>query len=184
MDEKKTERSQIGILEAVEKLVSNETFGNPENPLRWTTKSLRNIAKQLNKQGFKVSHKTVQRLLNELEYSLQVNRKFLQNGTPHPDRFKQMEFINAKEIEFMSENEPVISVDAKKKENIGNFKNNGAKYSKKGNPTLVLDHDFPIKELGKVTPYGVYDIAENTGFVNLGRSRDTADFAIESIRRW
>jgi len=168
----------------IEQLVNNHTFGNPENPLRWTSKSLRNISEELNKQGFKVSHQTIKRLLKKLGYSLQVNRKFLQNGTPHPDANEQIEFIDSRAIEFMSQHQPVISIDTKKKEDIGNFKNNGAEYSKAGNPTLVLDHDFPIKELGKVCPYGVYDLAENRGFVNLGRSRDTAEFAIESLNRW
>jgi len=169
---------------AIERLVSNHTFGNPENPLRWTTKSLRNIADELIKQGFKVSYQTIHRLLHELGYSQQVNRKFLQIGTPHPDAVKQIEFIDTRAIEFMSKYQPVISIDTKKKEDIGNFKNNGSEYARVGNPTLVLDHDFPIKELGKVCPYGVYDMAENRGFVNLGRSRDTAEFAIESVSRW
>jgi len=168
----------------IERLVSDYTFGNPENPLRWTTKSLRNIAEELNKQGFKVSHHTIQRLLRELGYSQQVNKKFLQNGSPHPDAVEQIEYIDARSSEFMSRRQPVISIDTKKKEDIGNFKNNGAEYTKVGNPILVLDHDFPIKELGKVCPYGVYDLAENRGFVNLGRSHDTAEFAIESINRW
>jgi len=182
--EKKIEVLQCGILKAIEELVSDQTFGNPENPLRWTSKSLRNIAEQLSDQGFKVSYPTIQRLLIELGYSLQVNHKFLQNGIPHPDTDKQLYYIEAKSKTFMSNHEPVISVDTKKKENIGNFKNNGAEYHKIGSPTLVLDHDFPIKELGKVNPYGVYDLAENRGFVNLGRSHDTAEFAIESIKRW
>jgi hypothetical protein len=182
--EKKIEATQCGILETIDGLVGNHTLGNPENPLRWTTKSLRNIAKQLNGQGFEISYHTVQRILRGLGYSLQVNKKFLPKDTPHPDSFEQIDFIGARSIEFISRHEPVISVDTKKKENIGNFKNNGAEYNKSGNPTLVLDHDFPIKELGKVSPYGVYDVSENIGFVNLGRSHDTAEFAIESINRW
>jgi hypothetical protein len=126
--EKKIEATQSGIVETIEGFVSDHTFGNPENPLRWTTKSLRNIAKQLNKQGFKVSHRTVLRLLKGLGYSLQVNKKYLQKGEPHPDSFEQIAFIDTKSIEFMSKHEPVISVDTKKKENIGNFKNNGVEY--------------------------------------------------------
>ena len=119
--EKKIEEIQSGILEAIEELVSDQTFGNPENPLRWTSKSLRNITEQLISQGFKVSYPTVQRLLINLGYSLQVNHKFLQNGIPHPDADKQLYYIEAKTKHFMSNHEPVISVDTKKKENIGNF---------------------------------------------------------------
>jgi hypothetical protein len=111
---KKIETTQIAIMAAIERLVSNHTFGNPENPLRWTTKSLRNIAEELTKQGFKVNHQTIHRLLNELGYSQQVNRKFLQIGTPHPDAGKQIEFIDARAIEFMSKYQPVISIDTKK----------------------------------------------------------------------
>jgi len=183
--EKKIETTQKSILEAIELMVDDKTYGNPENPLRWTTKSLRNIAKQLKAQGFNVNHCTVSRLLKEqLGYSLQENKKFLQIGKPHPDTDKQIEYIETKSKKFRLKRDPVISVDTKKKENIGNFKNNGAEYSKIGNPILVLDHDFPIKELGKVNPYGIYDIYENIGFVNLGISHDTAAFAIESINRW
>jgi hypothetical protein len=132
----------------------------------------------------KVSHDVVGNILEELEYSLQLNQKMLQIDEPHPDRDEQFQFINAKAAEFLVAGEPVISIDAKKKENIGNFKNNGTSYRKKGEPTKVLDHDFPLKELGKVTPYGVYDISKNEGFVNLGISKDTAEFAVESISRW
>lgn len=108
----------------------------------------------------------------------------LQVGEPHPDRDEQFKFINKKVIEFLELGEPVISIDAKKKELVGNFKNNGKTYNKKGNPTKVLDHDFPLEELGKVTPFGVYDISNNEGFVNLGISKDTAEFAVESMSRW
>jgi hypothetical protein len=117
-------------------------------------------------------------------YSLQQNQKMLQVGVPHPDRNAQFEYINKKCLKFMRQRQPVISVDTKKKEMIGNFMNKGAEYQKKKNPQKVLDHDFPLKELGKVAPYGIYDINRNEGFVNLGVSHDTAEFAVESILRW
>jgi len=172
------------IKEEIEKIVGNDTLGNPENVILWTTKSLRNIEKILREKGFEISHDTVGNLLKELGYSLQLNQKMLQTGVPHPDRDAQFEFINNKSGEFIKKGQPVISVDTKKKELIGNLKNSGAEYSKKKNPTKVLDHDFPIKELGKVASYGVYDISRNEGFVNLGISHDTAEFAVESILRW
>jgi hypothetical protein len=134
--------------------------------------------------GFDVTHDTIGNVLRDMGYSLQQNQKMLQVGAPHPDRNAQFEYINKKCGEFIEQGEPVISVDTKKKENIGNFKNNGAEYSQKKEPTKVLDHDFPIKELGKVAPYGIYDINRNEGFVNLGVSHDTAEFAVESILRW
>ena len=170
--------------EEIRKLVSNDTFGNPENPLLWTTKSLRNIAEALEGMDLKVSHDTVGNILKDLGYSLQLNQKMLQVGISHSDRNAQFEFINEKSLTFMTDGDPVISVDTKKKEMIGNFKNNGSEYSQTKTPEQVLDHDFPIKELGKVAPYGVYDINKNEGFVNLGTSYDTAEFAVESIYRW
>jgi transposase len=173
------------LAEEIESIVTESTYGNPENPLRYTTKSTTKIAKILEEEKeIKVSHDVVGNILEELEYSLQLNKKMLQVNEPHPDRNEQFKFINAKASSFLAEGEPVISIDAKKKENIGNFKNNGTSYRKKGEPIKVLDHDFPIKELGKVTPYGVYDIGNNEGFVNLGISKDTAEFAVESISRW
>lgn len=169
----------------IERIVSNETYGNPENPLVWTTKSLRNIQDAiLSKHGVYISFKSIGTQLKKLGYSLQLNQKMLQVGSEHPDRNTQFEFINGKSKKFIEQGQPVISVDTKKKELVGNFKNNGAEYSKKKNPTKVLDHDFPLKELGKVAPYGIYDIAKNEGFVNLGLSKDTAEFAMESILRW
>ena len=168
----------------IEKIVEGETFGNPEAVLLWTTKSLRNIQEALQGYGIEVSHVTIGNLLKELDYSLQLNQKMLQTGSAHPDRDAQFKYINTKSLEFISEGQPVISVDTKKKELVGNFKNNGAEYRLKKNPVKVLDHDFPLKELGKVAPYGVYDISRNEGFVNLGVSHDTAEFAVESILRW
>ena len=172
------------ISEIIERIVSDETFGNPENPLSYTTKSTRKIKQILNEQGYEIGHNVVGDILEEQGYSLQLNQKMLQIGEEHPDRNDQFEFINGKAKQFLELGNPVISIDAKKKENVGNFINNGTSYSKSKNPTKVLDHDFPIKELGKVTPYGVYDISRNEGFVNLGISKDTAEFAVESISRW
>lgn len=172
------------ITEEIEKIVADKTYGNPENPLTWTTKSLRNIKEHLNEKGFEINHDTVGKILKELGYSLQQNQKMLQLGESHPDRNEQFNFINQKCIDFLKQKQPVISVDTKKKELTGNFTNGGAEYSKKKNPTNVLDHDFPIKELGKVAPYGIYDISRNEGFVNLGVSHDTAEFAVTSILRW
>jgi len=181
---KKVIDSQIGIEKQLNDLLESNTVGNPENPLKWTAKSLRNLADALENAGFKVSHDTVGKILVNLGYSLQMNKKCLQVGSMHPDRNAQFEYINNKSKLFIADKQPVISVDTKKKELIGNFKNNGAEYSKKHMPTKVLDHDFPLEELGKVNPYGIYDINENIGFVNLGTSKDTAEFAVESILRW
>lgn len=138
----------------------------------------------LDKYRIKVSYRTVGDLLERLGYSKQTNQKMLQVGTPNPNRNEQFEYINNKVKEFTEAGDPVISVDTKKEENTGKFKNNGQEYRKKGEPRKVLDHDFPIPELGKVSPYGIYVINSNTGFVNLGTSHDTAEFAVESISRW
>lgn len=181
---KKVTQKYANIKEEIEKIVADKTYGNPENPLTWTTKSLRNLKDQLQEKGYEVNHDTVGKILKELGYSLQQNRKMLQLGESHPDRDEQFKFINQKSGEFIEQNQPVISVDTKKKELVGNFINGGAEYNKKKTPTQVLDHDFPIKELGKVAPYGVYDISRNEGFVNLGISHDTSEFAVESILRW
>ena len=181
---KKLTEKYENIKREIEKIVADKTYGNPENPLAWTTKSLRNIKKCLEEKGYKINHDTVGKILKELGYSLQQNRKMLQIGESHPDRDEQFKFINKKSGDFIQQNQPVISVDTKKKELIGNFINGGAEYSKKKNPVKVLDHDFPIKELGKVAPYGIYDVSRNEGFVNLGISNDTSEFAVESILRW
>jgi len=172
------------IAKVIENIVSDSTFGNPENPLTYTTKSTRKIKQILNEQGYEIGHNVVGDILEELGYSLQLNQKMLQIGEEHPDRNMQFEFINEKAKRFLKAGIPVISIDAKKKENLGNFINKGRIYRKNKDPLKVLDHDFPIKELGKVTPYGVYDISRNEGFVNLGVSKDTAEFAVESISRW
>ena len=173
-----------GISEEIERIISDTTFGNPENPLTYTTKSTRKIQQILNETEYEVGHDVVANILKELGYSLQLNQKMLQVGEVHPDRDKQFRFINSKAKKFLKAGVPVISIDAKKKENIGNFINNGRTYRKNKDPQRVLDHDFPIKELGKVVPYGIYDIGRNEGFVNLGISSDTSEFAVESISRW
>jgi len=172
------------ILEELEELIEPHTKGNPENPLLWTSKSVRKLQCALKDMGFELSHRTVCDLLREAGYSLQSNRKELALKESHPDRNAQFEYINSQAKLFLAEHEPVISIDAKKKENIGNFKNGGAEYHKIKEPVKVLDHDFPLKEKGKATPYGVYDVAENKGFVNVGISSDTAEFAGNSILKW
>jgi transposase len=177
-------RKYENIQEELEKIIGNDTVGNPEKVILWTTKSLRNLEKALHEKGFEVSHDTVGNVLKGMGYSLQQNQKMLQAGVPHPDRNAQFEYINNKCGGFIKEGQPVISVDTKKKELIGNFKNTGAEYHQKKSPAKVMDHDFPVKELGKVAPYGIYDINRNEGFVNLGVSHDTAEFAVESILRW
>lgn len=179
--------SKIPMLyDKIEEIINqnNGTYGDPEKPLRWTTWSLRKIAKELLKYGIEVSQNIVSRALDELGYSKQQNQKMYQVGCQHPDRDAQFVFINETTEEFLAQGEPVISVDTKKKENIGDFKNNGSEYRKKKEPRKVLDHDFPIKELGKVAPYGVYVLNNNTGFVNLGISHDTPEFAGASVHYW
>lgn len=172
------------LLKALENLVTDTTVGNPENPLKWTTKSLRNLQEELNEQGFTISHVKVGQLLEQLGYSLQMNKKSLQVGVPHIDRDAQFEHINAMSTEFLATGQSVISVDAKKKEFVGNFKNQGVEYRKKGDPVEVLDHDFPLPELGKVVPYGIYDVGSNEGYISVSISADTAKFAAQSIRSW
>jgi len=181
---KKITQKYKDIVEKIEKIVSNETYGDPEQVLFWTTKSLRNIESVLQQEGYKISHDTIGNILKEMNYSLQQNQKMLQHGESHPDRDEQFKYINKKCCEFIEQGLPVISVDTKKKELIGNFKNNGSEYSKKGEPKETLAHDFLIKELGKVAPYGIYDVNRNEGFVNLGTSSDTSEFAVESALRW
>ena len=163
---------------------SGDTYGDPQKPLRWTTWSLRKIAGELLKYGITVSQNVVSRALDALGYSKQQNQKMYQVGEQHPDRDAQFRFINKISSEFLSNGEPVISIDTKKKENVGNFKNAGAEYRPTRTPRKVLDHDFPLPELGKVSPYGVYVLNDNTGFVNLGLSHDTPEFAGESVAQW
>jgi hypothetical protein len=180
-----SEEKYPNIREHIREIIENSTYGNPEKVLSWTTDSLRDIARKLlERYGEKVTHVTAGSILGDMGYSRQANQKMLQAGEPHPNRDTQFEFINAKAREFIEACEPVISVDTKKKENIGNFKNAGTEYRRGKSPRKVLDHDFPIKELGKIAPYGVFCQNNNTGFVNVGTSHDTPDFAVESIARW
>ena len=172
------------VIEALNRLIDGESFGNPENPLRWTTKSLRNLSDELKSEGISVGHVTVGKLLEQMGFSLQINQKMNQIGSESPDRDAQFKHINETVKIYSSNGNPVISVDCKKRENIGNFKNNGAEYAPKKNPVKVLDHDFPLPENGKAVPYGVYDIINNEGYVNVGISKDTAEFAVQSIRNW
>ncbi len=152
----------------IEEIIEPETRGDPESPLRWTCKSVRNIADALKKEKCLVSHQTVASILRELEYSLQGNKK-TKEGTSHPDRNRQFKYINKVAKNALKHRNPVISVDAKKKELVGNYKNNGQEWSKKGTPKEVNGHDFPDPEVPKALPYGVYDIANNKGFGNGGK---------------
>jgi hypothetical protein len=172
------------IKEKVLEIVEGSTYGNPEKVLSWTTQSLRKIQAALLENNIRVSFKTVGAILDDMGYSKQANQKMLQVGEPHPDRNAQFEFINKCAKEFIDKGNPVISVDTKKKENIGNFKNNGTEYRKTKDPRKVLDHDFAFEDLGKIAPYGIYNLNHNIGFVNVGTSHDTAEFAVESISRW
>src|SRR5712691_5197116 len=175
--------SAPGLLAALEAVIEDAIRGDPESPLRWTSRSQRNIAQALDRRGFKVSQKLVGLLLRHLKYSCQANRK-TREGASHPDRNAQFEYINAAVKAAIGSGEPAISVDTKKKELVGDFKNNGRELRRVKDPEPVRVHDFEIKSLGKVAPYGVYDIAANHGWVNVGIDHDTAAFAVESIRRW
>lgn len=167
----------------LERLIDPVTRGDPESPLRWTCKSTRQLADALNEMGHRTSHRMVGELLRDLGYSLQSNRKTLE-GSSHPDRNAQFEHIHAKVKQFQDRGDPVISVDTKKKELVGNFKQAGREWRPEGQPESVQVHDFPAPELGKVAPYGVYDPTLNIGWVNVGTDHDTSQFAVESIRRW
>jgi transposase len=167
----------------LERLVEPTSRGDPESPLRWTCKSVRKLAAELRAQGHQTSHRIVAELLHDLGYSLQANQKTLE-GSDHPDRNAQFEYLNAAVQQQLWAGEPTISVDTKKKELVGPFKNGGRELRPKGAPEQVRVHDFIIRELGRVTPYGVYDIAQNEAWVSVGVDHDTAAFAVESIRRW
>jgi transposase len=168
---------------ALDRIVDPVTRGDPQSPLRWTCKSTTQLAKELTQQGHCVSPSTVGRLLKAAGYSLQSNRKTKEGGD-HPDRNAQFEHINATVRTFQRRGQPVISVDTKKKELVGNFKNGGREWRPKGEPEQVLVHDFMDKRLGKAIPYGVYDVTRNEGWVSVGIDHDTARFAAEAIRRW
>jgi len=180
---KPVEQAQPGLAEALDGLVEPETRGDPECPLRWTTKSLRNLSDDLVSRGFTVSPPTVGQMLAASGYSLQAPVK-TKEGADHPDRDAQFRYIANLVTQFRAAGEPVISVDTKKKEAVGEFSPSGQEWQPVGQPLEVNTYDFPDKELGKAVPYGVYDVAENTGWVSVGRSADTAKFAVQSIRTW
>ena len=185
---KKVKDIQPLLVATLDSMVEPTAKGDPMSPLRWTTHSTRHLSEELNEQGFVISHMQVSRLLHEMDYQLAANRKSLEGGT-NPDRNTQFEFINAQAAEFLKQGCPVISVDAKKKELIGPqtatlYRKNGRVWRPKGEPELVKVYDFIDKKLGKATPYGVYDLSKNLGWVNVGIDHDTAEFAVESIRRW
>lgn len=171
------------LVSALEALVEPLTRGDPESPLRWTCKSTRRLASELTEKGHQVGYRTVAWLLHEAGYSLQANRK-TREGNQHPDRNSQFEFINKQAMRFQKRGQPVISVDTKKKELVGDFKNSGREWHVEGHPVPVRVHDFQDKELGKAIPYGVYDVTNNQGWVSVGIDHDTAYFASASIRRW
>jgi hypothetical protein len=180
---KKAIEHQPKILQAIEDVVSPHTMGNPMNPLIWTSKSIRKITAELLILGYKVSHEVVRQCLIELGYSLQANKKTKEGGDS-PDRDAQFEHINKTAKEFAESNDPVISVDCKKKELVGEYKNNGQEWTPTKNPVEVNVYDFIDKTNGKASPYGVYDIQNNRGWVNVGTSSDTATFAVSTIRDW
>jgi hypothetical protein len=171
------------LVPALERLVEPTTRGDPESPLRWTIKSTRVLAEELARQEHPVSHATVATLLEQEGFSLQANRKTREGGK-HPDRNTQFEYINGRVKRFLKRRQPAISVDTKKKELIGDFKNGGREYQPKGQPEEVRVHDFVDKELGKAIPYGVYDLKNNEGWVSVGIDHDTAEFAANTIVRW
>lgn len=172
-----------GVLEELERLVDPDSRGDPQSPLRWTTKSTTKLAKELQAMGYQISQRTVCSLLWELGYSLQSNRK-TQEGTNHPDRDAQFQLISQRVKQFGQRQQPVISVDAKKKELIGQYQQTGSEWEPKESPTLVKMHDFADKQLGKVIPYGVYDLNSNQGWVSLGVDHDTAQLAVATMRQW
>ncbi|BAM07885.1 ISAzo13 family transposase [Leptospirillum ferrooxidans] len=180
---KKVADRDPALLANLESLVEPVTRGDPETPLRWTTKSLRRLSDELKAMGHTVSHASVGTLLGELGYSLQANVKTLEGGD-HPDRNAQFEYINAQAEDRLKRGEPVISVDTKKKELIGPFKNNGRTWRPQGDPEEVNVYDFINKELGRANPYGVYDLAQDEGWVSVGTDHDTSAFAVQTIRRW
>lgn len=175
---------QPQMLPAIEQIVDPTTRGDPMAPLRWTSKSLRHIVSELNRQGYRISSTTVSKVLqDQLGYSLQALQK-TREGSSHPDRDAQFQYINRQCQEFQQRGQPVISVDSKKKELVGDFKNGGREWQRKGEPEGVRTHDFEDKQKGKATPHGVYDIGRNQGWVSVGMDHDTAEFAVDSIRHW
>jgi hypothetical protein len=177
------EQDDSTLLTALLVLVESSTRGDPQSPLCWTSKSMRRLAEELRGQGHAVSHQTVAALLSDLGYSLQANSK-TKEGQDHPDRDAQFEHINQQVRAFQAEGQPIVSVDAKKKELIGDFRNSGREWRRRGHPEEVRAKDFPDKQLGKAIPEGVYDLGRNEGWVSVGVDHDTAAFAAESLRRW
>ncbi len=171
------------LVPALQRLVEPATLGDPMRPLLWISKSMAKLAAQLTGMGHPISADTVRKELVKLGFSRQHNRK-VEEGSKHPDRNAQFEHINAKIVAAQADGQPVISVDTKKKELVGNFKNGGSDYRPKGDPCRVNVHDFEDKTLGKIVPYGVYDVTANAGFVSVGITSDTAEFAVHSIRSW
>lgn len=180
---KKIYEKQPEILLELDSLVDPVTRGDPMSPLRWTCKSTRQLSEALKEKSIYVSHVSIAEMLKELGYSLQANAKTNEGGK-HPDRDKQFQYINSQSKKYLAKERPVISVDTKKKELVGNYKNTGREWEKGGQPVKVNVYDFEDKTKGKAVPYGIYDIGKNLGFVNVGKSYDTSSFAVSSIRRW
>jgi transposase len=180
---KRTVDTDLTLKTDLEKLVQPTERGEPESPLRWTCKSVRRLTEELTRMGHRTSHRMVAEMLHDLGYSLQANSKTLE-GASHPDRDAQFEHINRQAQEHFATVDPVISVDTKKKELVGDFKNGGRELRPEGEPEKVRVHDFVIPELGRAIPYGVYDLATNSGWVSVGVDHDTSTFAVEAVRRW
>lgn len=180
---KKTIDKNPELLSVLKSLIDSTTRGEPDSSLLWTTKSLRNLSSELKTKGYNVGRDVVSRILKSQGYSLQSNRK-TNEGKSHPDRDAQFQYINKQVSSFQSDGFPVISIDAKKKENIGNFKNNGQEWKPKNQPDKVNVYDFPSYADGRATPYGIYDITQNKGWVSVGVNNDTSEFAVQSIRIW
>ncbi len=180
---KKLSMNQPVLIEELEKLIAPHTSGDPMRPLRWTSKSTSKLAEALRQKGFRVSATSIRTLLKSQGYSLQSNRKRFK-GKQSPDRDLQFEYIATMTDEFLDRGCPVISVDAKKKELVGNYANDGQEWTRKGEPQEVEAYDFIDPAMGKVTPYGIYDLERNAGWVNVGRDNDTAKFAVSSIKCW
>jgi hypothetical protein len=180
---RKVEEADKQLRAELTQIVEETTAGNPMSALRWTNKSTEAIAMELTRRGHPISDRTVARMLDEVGYSLQLNRK-QKEGPQHPDRDAQFRYINRQEASFRASGDPVISVDTKKKELLGAFKNGGRTWRPKGKPYEVNVHDWPSRGKGKAIPYGVYDVRDDRAVVNVGISHDTAEFAVESIRRW
>jgi len=180
---KRTVTQDPTLARDLERLIEPVTRGDPETALRWTCKSVRRLSGELKRMGHRASHRMVAEMLHRLGYSLQANAKMME-GTSHPDRNAQFEHIHQRVRQYLRKGNPVVSVDTKKKELVGEFKNGGQELRPKGLPEKVRVHDFVIPELGRAIPYGVYDLGTNTGWVSVGIDHDTAEFAVETIRRW